>query len=96
MKLNFRRVDLKLAHTWAIARTAGTRVATTVVVELIDSDGTVGLGEAAPTERYKESPETVEQFLAKVEPQRLSFDDPAGSMAYLETLSALPMARICV
>ena len=95
MKLNFRRVDLKLAHTWAIARTAGTRVATTVVVELIDSDGTVGLGEAAPTERYKESPETVEQFLAKVEPQRLSFDDPAGSMAYLETLSAKDMSAKC-
>src|SRR5260370_26321177 len=31
-----------------------------LVVELIAADGTVGLGEAAPTARYKESVKTVE------------------------------------
>jgi L-alanine-DL-glutamate epimerase-like enolase superfamily enzyme len=95
VELNSRRVDLKLAHTWAIARTEGTRVCTTVVVELNGEDGTFGLGEAAPTARYKESPDTVEEFLRKVDPQRLSFDDVPGSMAYLSTLSSRDMSAKC-
>ena len=63
MKLNFKRLDLQLAHTWTLARGAGTNVSKGVVVELTGADGTVGLGEAAPTARYKESVDTVQEAL---------------------------------
>ena len=95
MKLNFKRADLQLAHLWAIARTSGTNVAQVMVVELVGADGTVGLGEAAPSARYKESPKTVETFLKQVDPRGLSFSDVEGSMTYLDTLSRHDMAAKC-
>lgn len=95
MKLSFKHIDLELAHVWTIARAGGTKVAKVVVVELTGADGTVGLGEAAPTARYKESPKTVEAFLQKVDPRGLSFSDIEGSMQYLETLSRHDMSAKC-
>ncbi len=95
MKLSFRRVDLQLAHTWTIARTRGTKLATVVVVELTGADGTTGYGEAAPTARYKETPETVEAFLKKIDPRGLSFTDVEGSMEYLQTVSPRDMSAKC-
>src|SRR5262249_19183421 len=56
---------------------------------------TVGLGEAAPTSRYKESVATVEAFLKKVDPRGLSFNDVEGSMTYLDTISAHDMSAKC-
>ena len=95
MKLNFRLLDLQLAHTWTIARSPGTNTFKVVVVELTGADGTVGLGEAAPTARYKESVATVEAFLKKVDPRGLSFTDVEGSMTYLDTLSPHDMSAKC-
>jgi len=95
VKLSFRPLDLQLAHTWTIARTRGTNVFKTVVIELTGADGTVGLGEAAPTARYKETVETVEAFLKKVDARGLSFTDVEGSMEYLETLSRHDMSAKC-
>lgn len=95
MKLQFKQFDLKLAHTWTIARTSGTDIAKVVIVELTAADGTTGLGEAAPSARYKESARTVEAFLAKVDPRGLSFTDMEGSMEYLETLSRHDRAAKC-
>lgn len=95
MKLTFKHVDLELAHLWTIARAGGTKVSKVVVVELTGADGTVGLGEAAPTARYKESPKTVEAFLRKVDPRGLSFSDVEGSMQYLDTLSRHDMSAKC-
>ena len=95
MKLNFKTLELKLAHTWTIARTTGTDTAKVVIVELTGADGTVGQGEAAPSARYKESIRTVEAFLKQVDPRGLSFTDIAGSMQYLETLSRHDMAAKC-
>ena len=95
MKLSSKRTDLQLAHTWTIARGSGTNVAHTVVVELVGADGTVGLGEAAPIARYKESVDTVESFFKKVDPRGLSFTDVEGSMSYLETISKHDMAAKC-
>jgi L-alanine-DL-glutamate epimerase-like enolase superfamily enzyme len=95
VKLNFKRVDLQLAHLWAIARTSGTNTAQVLVVELVGADGTVGLGEAAPTARYKESLKTVEAFLKQVDPRGLSFSDVEGSMKYLDTLSRHDMSAKC-
>ena len=95
MKLNFRRLDLQLAHHWTIARRAGTNLCKAVVVELTGADGTVGWGEAAPTARYKESVVTVQAFFEKVDARGLSFNDVEGSMTYLDTLSPHDMSAKC-
>ncbi len=95
MKLSFQPGELRLAHTWAIARTSGTNLAQVIVVERVGADGTVGLGEAAPTARYKESAKTVEAFLKQVDPRGLSFSDVEGSMQYLDTLSRHDMSAKC-
>ena len=87
VKLTFKRLNLELAHTWTIARGSGTNTSQTVMVELTGADGTVGWGEAAPISRYRESLETVEAFLKKVDARGLSFKDVEGSMVYLDTLS---------
>jgi len=95
VKLNFKRLDLQMAHTWTIARGPGTSVSRTLVLELTGADGTVGLGEAAPIARYRESLDTVEAFLKKVDPRGLSFNDIEGSMSYLDTVSPGDMSAKC-
>ena len=95
MKLNFKRLDLQLAHTWTIARGPGTNIFKAVIVELTGADGTVGLGEAAPTARYKETVETVQDFFKKVDARGLSFNDVEGSMSYLDTISPHDMSAKC-
>jgi len=95
VKLEFRRLELQLIHPWAIARARSTRTAQVVVVGLTSADGTTGLGEAAPTARYKESAASVEAFFRKVDPRGLSFNDVAGSMDYVETLSRRDMSAKC-
>src|SRR5512137_2131027 len=90
VQLTYRRFDLKLAHTWRIARGLGgpgTNDYAVMFAELRSADGRAGLGEAAPSERYDETVETVEVFLRKVDPARLSFDDLPGSLAYLNTVA---------
>jgi L-alanine-DL-glutamate epimerase-like enolase superfamily enzyme len=95
MKLTWTEFDLQLAHKWTIARTTGTDIAKVIVVQLTAADGTIGLGEAAPTARYKESVKSVDAFLKKVDPRGLSFSDLEGSMAYLETISRHDMSAKC-
>jgi len=87
MKMNFRKFDLKLAHQWAIASSVGggKNIFEIVLLDLTDAQGLVGLGESAPASRYNEDVNTVMAFLQKVDAQRLSFDDIAGSTEYLET-----------
>jgi len=95
MKLTFKRLNLQLTHLWAIARGSGTNTAQTVMVELTGADGMVGRGEAAPIARYRESLDTVEAFLKKVDARGLSFNDVEGSMVYLDTLSPQDMSAKC-
>lgn len=92
MKLEIRHFDLLLTHRWTIASTlkhghGGDDVYKTVFVELTAEDGTTGVGESAPSQRYAESAETVDLFLRKVDPKRLSFDDVPKSMAYLDEVA---------
>ncbi len=90
MKLNFRRFDLQLAHQWTVASSlaqGGKSIYPAMFVELVDSDGVTGLGEAAPSSRYQESVETCEAFFRLVDAAQLSFSDVAGSMAYIESLA---------
>jgi L-alanine-DL-glutamate epimerase-like enolase superfamily enzyme len=66
-----------------------------VFVELQDDSGLKGLGEAAPSNRYRENPDSVLAFLERVDARKLSFDDVAGSMKYLDTLSRGDFAPKC-
>src|SRR5436305_14796428 len=94
MKLNFRRSELELAHRWTIARGlepgggGGTTTFRIALVELIDRDGTVGLGEAAPSLRYQENVDSTIAFLEHIDAARLSFDDIPASMKYLDGIAA--------
>jgi L-Ala-D/L-Glu epimerase len=95
VKLTFKLLDLRLTHTWTIARGTGEDNVQTVLVELTGADGTIGLGEAAPIARYRESVASVQAFLQKVDARGLSFNDVEGSMTYLDTLSPHDMAAKC-
>jgi len=101
MTLTFRRFDLVLTHAWAIAtdvnagRVDGKTLCPVVFVDLEDSSGLRGLGEASPSSQYGETWETVFRFLQRVDARRLSFSDLPGSMAYLESLPDPSMPAIC-
>ena len=90
MKLSFRRFDLRLKHTWTVASSlaeGGKNIYPSVLIELRDGDGVVGFGESAPSNRYLETTQTCMDFFQRVDASRLSFDDVAGSMAYIESLA---------
>jgi len=100
VQLQIRRLDLRLRHPWRIARTLGDqhqrehRLQENLVVELADAAGVHGLGETAPTRRYGETCESVEQVLRRVDLTRLSFGELASSLRYLEeVLPEQPAAR---
>ncbi len=101
MKLHFWREELSLAHRWTIASglgpggSGGTSTYKVVFAELTGNDGTQGIGEAAPSTRYKENSDTTLEFLQRVDAERLSFDDISGSMAYLDTLAPGDFAPKC-
>lgn len=98
MKLTIRPFELRLTHAWRIARGVGgdgTRTYPIVLVELRDDDGTVGVGEAAPSERYHETVDTVQAYLRRVDPGRVSFADIPGSMGYLDELDPGQPAAKC-
>lgn len=100
MQFSFRPFDLKLARTWRIASGvggAGADIYKVMFVELADAQGRRGLGEGSPSSRYGESVETIGKFLQQVDATRLSFDDIAGSMAYLDTIApGHPTAKCAV
>jgi len=86
MKLRYWPFDLQFTYMWAVSSTVargGKNSFGAVFAELEDDDGLRGCGETAPSTRYYETPETVLGFLALIDPQRLSFDEIADSMAYL-------------
>ena len=90
MHLRYGQYPLRLARAWVIARgrdTTDDLASRVVFAQLADGAGSEGLGEAAPSARYDETPETVCAFLARVDPRRLSFTDIGGSMAYLDALA---------
>ncbi len=58
MNLSFRPLDLKLRHTFQIARETRD-IQNNIIVTLQDKDGTVGLGEAAPTSFFGEDVQSV-------------------------------------
>ena len=96
VKINARACELRLANPWKIASTQGSGTHRTVIVELTDTNGVTALGEAAPSRLYGESVETVLPALARLDASKFSFNDVAGSMAYLEKIPGLPVAAKCM
>jgi L-alanine-DL-glutamate epimerase-like enolase superfamily enzyme len=84
IRLERRKVDLQLKHTWTTARNAST-VKANVLVRL-SHDGVEGLGEAAPNVRYGEDWRTVMAALDRVGP--LLGDDPSDHEAIIDRLAA--------
>jgi L-Ala-D/L-Glu epimerase len=101
MQLTHRRLDLQLTHRWTIASSygpggsGGTSTYGSVIVELLDRDGVTGLGEAAPSNRYQETPDSIIEFLKRVDATRLTFADVPGSMAYLDSIAPGNFAPKC-
>jgi len=93
MRLQLRRFELKLAREWTIARdlgpagNGGTYSYEVIFVELRDKDGLAGMGEAAPTARYEENPDSAAAFLERIDASQLSFADVEGSMRYVKRLA---------
>ncbi len=84
MKISAHRIDLTLVHPFTIAR--GTRDSVGRVILELEHEGIVGIGEAAPSDRYGESPETVTAFLGRLDPDH--FADPFETERILEHVNA--------
>jgi L-alanine-DL-glutamate epimerase-like enolase superfamily enzyme len=95
VKLEYHVLELTMAHSWAISRGGASDVSRVVVLKLSAADGTVGLGESSPISRYDESIETVLAFCARVDARKLSFDDVAAGMNYLDTVAPKQSAAKC-
>ena len=94
MKLSWKQYDLKLKHVFRIARSEEA-VAPVVIVELTH-DGITGHGEASPSGRYHESPESVVAFLKKIDLTK--FSDPfviEKILAYVDGIAAENTSAKC-
>ncbi len=98
MKMDVRAFQLRLSHKWAIASGRSRRFDAREIVLVRLSEGDVtGIGEAPSSSRYSQSADSIEEFLARVDPARLSFSDIPASMAYLEGLApGHPSAKCAV
>jgi L-Ala-D/L-Glu epimerase / N-acetyl-D-glutamate racemase len=95
MKFKMHTRQLQLAHKWKIAGGKGDIMHEVVIVELTDTDGVLGRGEAAPSAVYKETPAGVVEFFRRLEVNGFSFDDIPASMARLESFAPVPSAARC-
>jgi L-Ala-D/L-Glu epimerase len=96
VKLTALPYELRLANPWKIASSKGSGIYRTVIVELTEKDGKNGIGEAAPSSLYGESANGLLKFLHLLDPEKISFADIPGSMAYLDALPGIPVAARCV
>ena len=85
MKLSIREYTLRLRHAFRISR--GSVETKEVVVVLLEHDGIVGYGEAAPTSRYGETVGTVKSFLSRVD--GTIFDEPFQMESILSAVDAI-------
>ena len=81
MKLVYKRIELPLQFTWAIARNSSV-AKTNFIVGLTDGTHT-GWGEVAPNIRYGETPEQMEVLLDKLSRQDLEAQGLASLLAAL-------------
>lgn len=95
MELTIHPQELISAHPWKLARTERSSQFEVAIVEIRDQYGDVGLGEAAPISRYRESIATVEKFLGRVDPSVLKADNWSEVATYLNSLSIGDFAAKC-
>jgi L-alanine-DL-glutamate epimerase-like enolase superfamily enzyme len=95
VKLNACLCELRPASPWKIARATGAAPPRVVIVELTDADGLTGLGEAAPSVLSGEPATGVLEFCRQLDAAKISFNDVPGSMAFLASLPAVPVAARC-
>jgi len=95
MKLNVHTCHLHLANEWKIANSESSKTDEVIIVELTDGDGVTGIGEAAPSSVYGETPEAVLEFYRRVDVSGFSFSDVSDSMDRLETFAPMPTAARC-
>ncbi len=94
MKLTWQRYDLQLKHIFRISRSAGK--ITPIVIVILEHEGILGYGEASPSARYGETPDTVEKFLQKIKLQQ--FDSPflvEDILHYVDLLAEKNTAAKC-
>ncbi len=87
LKIEFKRYDLNLRHKFTISR--GSRDTVPVIVVRFEKDGIVAYGEASPNARYNETADTVQEFLKKIDLEKLS--DPSRLEEinnYLDSISS--------
>lgn len=65
----------------------GVDVFPVALLQLTDKDGIIGLGESAPSSRYREDVAGSLDFFAKLDVRQLSFDNIAASTQYVEKLA---------
>ncbi|MFB6281598.1 MAG: dipeptide epimerase [Haloferacaceae archaeon] len=99
LSAEFERVTLPLADEFAISRESRT-AAENVLVRVRDDDGRVGVGNAAPSPRYGETPETVAAVLPDLFAVVEAVDDPLAldriERRLRETVRDNPAARAAV
>jgi L-Ala-D/L-Glu epimerase len=83
VKISWQEYSLHLRHPFTIAR--GSRTTSPTVVLSLEHDGITGLGEAAPSPRYNETPDTVAGFLRSCAMEKYSdpfaLDEILGDVA---------------
>jgi len=84
-ELSFKQIDLPLRHTFTISR--GSRNFAKNVIIKLKAEDIEGWGEAAPNHRYNETPESVINFLQKLELSRIS--NPYDIQAILDYLNKI-------
>lgn len=88
IQLSYKLYDLKLKHTWTIAR--GSRDIATIILTELECDGITGIGEAAlsTSSRYGETQESVMDFLKKVDfPENLCLLEREKTLEYVDSIA---------
>jgi L-alanine-DL-glutamate epimerase-like enolase superfamily enzyme len=87
MRLRFEHIELQLRHVFTITR--GSRDLVPIIIVMIEHEGITGFGEASPSGRYSESPESASSFLSSVDLS--SFNDPFRLdeiLSYVDSIDA--------
>ncbi len=87
MNLRYHAFDLELKHTFTIAR--GSQDVSRVVFIELEHDGITGYGEASPSERFNETPDSVIEYIKRIDIEKISnLFNIERNVAYLESLSS--------
>lgn len=85
MKLTYKKYDLRLKHTFTIARSS--RDFVPIVLTELNHDGIIGYGESSPNVRYHEDSESVISFFNKLNLSK--FNDPFDYVAIFDYVDNL-------